>query len=123
MSSIFTGKSGLRHTYVKMLAADFAGATTAATAKMLAVIAPAGGARMAFFDNRLDAEVTVLLVHPDADSTNVASRLLFIEIAPDQVINYDLVASPSLEFDPGTKVFVFCAAPPTTGKLKFAWWG
>jgi hypothetical protein len=124
MSSIFTGKSALRHNYKYLLAADLATALNPASAAMLAVVAPTG-ARMMFLDNRLDKEVTVLLVHPEADSTVTANRLLWIEVAPDQVINYDLVASPGLEIDPGAKVFVYSTSgiAPTAGKIKLAWWG
>lgn len=121
MSSIFVGKTALRHHYKALTAAQMAGATTQATAVLFAVVGQ--GARMTFLDNRLDKEVTVLLVHPESDSTVAANRLLWIEVAPDQVINYETAASPALEIDPGTKIFVYCAVAPLAGKVKIAFWG
>ncbi len=120
--SIFMGKSALRHSFKELSSAELIGATNKATAKLWFCLNTAG--RMNFMMNDTDAKLVVYLVHPDADSTIEANRLLWIKIPPDRVINYDIVSAPGLEFPPGMKMFVsYEGAAPTKGTIAVAMWG
>ena len=123
MSSIFIGQTGLRHQYYDLTAAQLAAATNATSAVLIGRIRM--DARLAFIDNTLNADVAMLLVHPDADATVVANRLFFIEVPSTRVLNYDVGAAPGLHFDGGTRMYVYYlgATAPSIGKLRIIMWG
>lgn len=123
MSSIFTGKTGLRHQYEDLTYSEVNGATDASSAVLLIQFEQA--ARMAFIDNTVNVDLALYLVHPDADSTVAANRLFWIEIPSNRVLNYADMA-PGLVFDPGTRVYVAKAGgagAATSGKVRVAAWG
>jgi hypothetical protein len=80
---------------------------------------------MAFIDNTMNVDLALLLVHPEADSSVTANRLFWIEVPSDRVINYDVGSAPGINFDPGTKIFVYRVggAAAAQGKLRIAVWG
>jgi hypothetical protein len=123
MSSIFIGKSGIRHQFLKLTAAQLATANSAATAAYLGRMSQS--VSLNFIDNTLNTDVAVLLVHPEGDSTSAADRLFWIEVPTNRVINYSVDLSPNLKFDPGTKVFIYYlgGAAPTSGDFRMALWG
>ena len=123
MSSIFTGKLGLRHQFAKLTAADLAAANSQATAKLLGRMRMES--RLNFMDNTLDTDIAIYLVHPQADPSVVANRLFWIEIPSNRVVNYDVGIAPGLMFDPGTRIYVtyIGGAAPTTGAFRVALWG
>ena len=121
MSSIFSGKTGLRHQFFKRTAAELALATNAANAVLVARFND--GVKLNFIDNTLDKDIVLLLVHPDADSAVATNRLFWIEVPSNRVINYDVAKAPNLEFPPGTKMFVYPLAAVSSGALRVALWG
>lgn len=121
MSSIFTGQSALRHQFSKQTFTNLVPAVDAANAVLLHKFNQAG--RLTFIDNTLDATAVLLLVHPDADSTVAANRLYWIEVPSNRVINYGSFILPVLEFDPGSKIFVYTLTVPTQGFIAIASWG
>lgn len=121
MSSIFSGRKGLRHQFFKRTSAELAGVTNASNAKLLCRFNDA--VRLNFIDNTLDKDIVLLLVHPDADSADAANRLFWIEVPSNRVINYDVGKSPNLEFPPGTKMFVYPLAATSSGAIRVALWG
>ena len=119
--SIFTGQKGLRHQYAALTTAQLAAANNATNAVLLLKFDNVG--RLVFLDNTMDKDLSILLVHPDADSTVVANRLFWFELPTNRVMNYDMNMSPGLFFDPGTTIWVYSAVAPTTGKLRVTTWG
>lgn len=121
MSSIFSGRTGLRHQFFKVTSAEFSGATNAATAVLVARFNKEG--RLNFIDNTLDKDVALLLVHPDADASVSTNRLFWIEVPSNRVINYEVGNIPGLIFDPGTMVYAYPLEAASSGALRFAMWG
>jgi len=122
MSSIFVGKTGLRHIYRELDYTKLAGKNTQALSVLLGRIGNA--ARMNFIDNATDADIYLLLVHPQADASVVTNRLHWVEIGKTRVLNYDVGSSPGIHFDPGTAVYAYITSPnPTVGKLRMSVWG
>lgn len=125
MSSIFSGKTGLRTAYVDMTFTTLNTATAAtsqATAKQIARME--NGARYLFIHNAMDKEITMYVVHPDSDSTVAANRLLWKRIAPLTALNYDFLPGLGMMFDPGLRVFISAEnGAPTLGKVYMDWWG
>jgi hypothetical protein len=121
MSSIFSGKTGLRHQFYKKTSAQLSSANSIANAALLATFKTEG--RLVYMDNTLDADVAVLLVHPDADSTVDSNRLFWIEVPTNRVMNYDVATSPGLLIDPGTKMFIYTLSAASSGAFRLALWG
>lgn len=121
MSSIFSGKKALRHQFSELTFTNLATAINASTAKLIHKFRHAG--HIAYIDNTLDADIAVLLVHPDADSTDPAYRLLWIKMGSDRVMNYGASFTPAMEFDPGTSIFIYTMTVPTSGSIYLSTWG
>lgn len=123
MTSIFIGQSGLRLKYHDVTWADLAGAHDEATAVLLTHLGSA--CRIALFDNSLDTCCAICAVHPDADSSIAANRLMLFELACPRQINFDMLSASGMEFDPGTKLFVYRDPlhVPTSGKVRLIHWG
>lgn len=76
-----------------------------------------------FIDNDSDAVLRFYLVHPFADETVVANRLLWFELGGERVLNYSLNANVWYEIPSGTKLFVASTSASTNGgKLRIAIW-
>ena len=126
--SIFSGKKALRHQFEKIAFGDMA-ATTLATAQLFIKFNNWG--RLSFIDNTLvdgsnnPIDVTFALVHPDADGSDVANRIEWIEVPGLRVINYSVGDAPGISFDPGTKMYVYnnSGLTPASGALRIASWG
>jgi len=120
--SFFLGNSGLalRHQWASVVPSQLSLATGQSTAIMLAYLGR--GARFAYFDNTLNADLSLWLISPNADPTQVASRLFWIELPQNRVINYDFLQQLQVEFDPGTTIMVSVVAgeTATTGKLRMS---
>jgi len=122
MASIFSTKTGLRSVYVSKAFGSLIG-TNATTAVLFETAAKPY--RLAYFDNTTNKDLTILVCHPDIDSTVVANRILWVEIPSNRVINFGEMQMPNLELDPGTQIFVFSTdgVAPTSGKLSALFWG
>lgn len=120
MASIFIGQSGLRLKFNKLTFTAVAAANSAASSVMLSSLN--GCSRIAYFDNSLNVECAILAVHPDADAAVSANRLLLFELPVGRFLNLE---SNMIEFDPGTKLFVYCLGglAPTSGAVRLVWWG
>ena len=119
--SLFSGKTGLRIGYKELTAAQLAGATTLATAKLLETLRSAG--RLSYIDNSTDKDLWIAFVHPEADPLNTAFRLPAFEIPSDRVLNFSELF-PGLYFDPGTYVYVYSpSGAVTSGKVRLINWG
>lgn len=124
--SLFAGKNGLRHQFAKLAPADFAGATTKATAKLWLTLQ--GKSSIAFIDNTLvngtdPVDVVICVVHPDANYQDDSFRLDWIEVPGLRVINYSVGDSPTACFEAGTKIMVYIpVGTPTSGALRISAW-
>ena len=125
MSTIFTGKTGLRTNYVKMTVATLNAATAAtsqATSKIITSMDQ--GARYLFIHNETDAEMTFYAVHPEMDGAVVANRLLWKRMGKGVALNYDFLPGLGMMFDPGLKLYISAEdGAPTVGKVRIDWWG
>jgi hypothetical protein len=125
MSSIFTGKTGLRTNYVEMTFTTLNAATAAtsqATAKMLCRMDQ--GARYLFIHNETNAEITFYAIHPEQDSAVAANRLLWKRMGAGVALNYDFLPGLGMMFDPGLRLFVSAeSGAPSSGKIRIDWWG
>lgn len=123
MSSIFTGKTGLRHQFEQQTYSTINAATNAATAVLLMKFDQAS--RMTFIDNTVNVDLMLYLVHPDADSTVASYRLPWLIIKSNRVLNYSIYQA-GLTFDVGASLFVSKApgaAAATSGDISVASWG
>jgi hypothetical protein len=119
--SFFIGQTGLRHQWATLTYSDVASATDAASSVLLARLQRGG--RFAYFDNSINVDLALYLVHPDADPAVTANRLFWIEIPATRVINYDFLQQIQVQFDPGTRIYVSKAAgagSATSGKLRLS---
>lgn len=123
MTSIFVGQTGLRLKYHDVTWADLATATDEASAVLLSHLGSA--CKVALFDNSLNTCCAIVAVHPDADSSVTANRLMLFELSCPRQINFDMFSSSGMEFDPGTKLFVYRdpLVVPTSGKVRLIHWG
>jgi hypothetical protein len=119
MSQFFSGKTGLRHQYEDLTAADLALATSAATAVLLIEMNQA--TRIGFIDNTLDQDVILYATHPEADGTVATNRLFWLEVPSNRVLNYES-SFPHQTIDPGTKIYVSVPSAPFSGKLRIVVW-
>ncbi len=123
MSSIFAGKTALRHQYEELAYTPVNAATNAATSVLLMTFGQAS--RMLFIDNTVNVDLSLYLVHPDADSTNTSFRLFWQIIPTSRVLNYN-ISQAGLSFDPQTKLFVSKApgaGAATSGAIRVSSWG
>lgn len=123
MSSIFSGKTGLRHQYEDLTYTEINPATTATNAIMALSFAHAS--RMLFLDNSINVDLWIYLVHPESDSNMVANRLFWIEIPSNRVVNYDINQS-GISFEPGARMYISKAdgaGAATSGKIRISAWG
>ena len=123
MASIFIGKTGLRHRYRDLVYTNINSATNATNAILIETFTQE--ARLCYFFNSLDIDLSVWVVHPDADSSVVANRLKLFEMPANFNLNYDLQAA-NLSFDVGMTMFVSKApsAPAATvGKFRIVYYG
>jgi len=120
MSSIFIGEHGLRLKYHDVTWANLAAATDAASSILLAHIGSA--CRIASFDNSLDTCCAILVVHPNADSSDPNNRMMLFELACPRQYNFD---NSFMQFDPGTKIFVYRdpLTVPSSGKVRLIHFG
>jgi hypothetical protein len=123
MSSIFIGKRGLRLKYADLTSLDLASAIDTSTAVLLDTLKCSG--IICLFDNSLDQYCVVSVVHPEADPSDPAQRLVMFELPCQRLLNFSLQGAPQLEFDPGTHVYIHRdpTAPPTCGKVRLLYWG
>jgi len=125
MSSIFSGKTGLRTNYSEMTFTTLnaaTAATTQATAKQIAYMQQ--GARYLFIHNETNAEISFYAVHPDMDSSVAANRLLWKRMGQTTALNYDFLPGLGMMFDPGLRLFISAeAGAPSSGKIRLDWWG
>ena len=121
MSSIFIGKTGLRLRFSELTGLQLAAASTPATAVMLCA---AASSRVAYFDNSTNVTIAVLVVHPDADPSVPANRLLMFKMPAGRFLNFD--APNTLEIDAGAKIFLHYvggSAPLATSSFYLSHWG
>lgn len=123
MTSIFIGKTGLRLKYHDVTWADLALAVDASSAVLLSHLGAA--CRVALFDNSLDTCCAILVVHPEADSSDPANRLMLFELSCPRQVNFDMLSAAGMQFDAGTKIFVYRdpLIAPTSGKVRLIHWG
>lgn len=119
--SFFIGQTGLRHLYNQLTAAQINAAVDQSSAVLLTNLGR--GARFAYFDNTVNVDLSIYLVHPDADSSVAANRLFFIELPTNRVINYDFLQQIQVSFDPGTEIWISKApgaGVASSGKLRLS---
>jgi hypothetical protein len=124
MSSVFIGKTGLRHRYADMTVANINTTTGASDAVLLETFTQE--ARLCYFFNSFDIDLALWVVHPDADSTVTANRLKLLEFPANFNLNYDLHAA-NLSFDVGMTLFISkvpgVATNATVGKFRLIYFG
>lgn len=121
MSSLFIGKTGLRHRYRDALAATINATTGASDAILIETFTQA--ARLAYLFNNTPADLALWVTHPDADNTVTANRLLWFELPANFNMNYDFLGG-QLTIDPGTTLFVSKASgTASSGKFRLIYFG
>lgn len=119
--SFFIGKTGLRHQWAQLTATAVNAATNQATSILWANLGRGG--RFLYLDNTVNVDIALYLVHPDADSSDVTTRLFWIELPTNRVMNYDFLQQIQVSLDPGTKIFVSKAAgagAASSGKINLS---
>lgn len=115
---VFSGKSGLRSQYLDMTFTQLNATNDATDAYFIGELKTE--AKVSFIDNSCNADAIVYLVHPDADASDPAYRLKWIEVGANKIINMSSILA-SLAMEPGTKVFLSRTTPPgtaTSGKIR-----
>jgi hypothetical protein len=133
MSSLFVGKKGLRSQYYSLTEAEVNATTSQDDAKLICILRHQ--ARIFLLDNGLNAEIQILLAHPDADSELLdvslpagqqkSYRLPWVEIPGQKPLNFDISATTGLSLDVGTKVYIrkLGAASTNSQKIRLITWG
>lgn len=122
MNSIFASEMSLNSKYIEVSLTQLNAATSVALAQLVYVFSK--GNKFNFFANYSDKEVGLLIAHPMVDDVvNNAGRLLWVAVAPSQVLNYSLSTGWS-EFPGGTKLYVYRreATAVTSGKFVLSMW-
>lgn len=121
MSSLFIGKSGLRHQFAELTATAINATTGASDALLLATYRQAS--QLCFLFNGTAMDIAFYLVHPDADPAVTANRLLWYKHPANFNLNYEQGMN-ALRFDPGSKLYVAKAdGTGTTGFVRIVTWG
>lgn len=133
MSSVFSGKRGLRTGYAEIVFDNAGWGAAIDKANAIEVIGFAGGALRGYFQNCLDVDIRLALVHPLLDPTKDDDRKFWMEIGKTSLINLDDLGQPSLEIEPKTKLFIYRATTdtaqttvepaPLAGKFRVVWYG
>jgi hypothetical protein len=118
MPSIYTGKTGLRVKFNELGFAAVAPANSQATAVSLC---NAVGLHVIYFENTLNADVCLYVVHPEADPLVAANRQLLMKLSAGRFVAFD--SDTMLEFDTGTKMFISAVTVPTSGNFRISHWG
>jgi len=128
--SLFSGKKGLKHQFAEVAFDNATLATAVAPASsMLFMVMELGPKYKLFIDNQMDCEIAILVEHPEAfkepeyAGSPADYRLLLTKVSQNQTLNYSVGESPQIQFDTGTKVYIYVdGAAPSSGKLKLSSW-
>ena len=115
---VFSGKSGLRSQYLDMTFTQLNTTNNATDAYFIGELKTE--AKISFIDNGCNADVVVYLVHPEADASDPAYRLKWIEVGAAKIVNMSSILA-SLAMEPGTKMYISRTTPAgtaTSGKLR-----
>lgn len=128
MNNIFASDKSLNSKYIEVdttaLNATYTTNITTYTNALLVYTFRTGN-QFNFFANYCDQEVGLLLAHPTVnDALDPTYRLLWVAVAPNQVLNYSYSNGGWTEFPGGTKLYVHrrSASNATTGKFVISLW-
>ena len=126
MTSIFHGKTSLRYKFDVIVWTELTAgpAIDITTSIMLTHLNAAD--KISLIHNSMDVDLVISVVHPDADSSVFANRLVLFEIPSCSGMDQEMLGAASMNVDPGTKFFVHvdpCCPLPTKGKLRLYHWG
>lgn len=120
-SGIFASNMSLKSKYIELSTAQLNAASSVATAQLVYVFRE--GNIFNFLANYSDSEVGILLAHSTVDDVaDNNGRILWVAVAPNQVLNYSL-NNPYGAIEGGTKMYVYRrGGAATTGKFVVALW-
>lgn len=124
MAGIFLGQNALRLQY-----RDFASGSLAGTSDITTAVSwfrTRQECKIVLFKNDINVDISLAVVHPEADAGVVANRLFLLEIGNQSTLNFDISGSVGLAVEAGTSFFVWqsgIGAPAAGTKLRVIAWG
>lgn len=111
--SLFVGQKGLRSQFEKRSAAEIAAANSKPNAKQLLKFNNL--CTQLYLDNTLvngttPVDVVLYLVHPEGIPTDTDFQLDWLEVPGLRVLNFNVGDSPMIQFEPGTRIFIYLPA-------------
>jgi hypothetical protein len=124
MANLFLGKTALRFQYKDMTAANLAGATDITTAYSWFRIRQE--CKIVLFKNDFNVDLSVAVVHPEADAGVAANRQFLFEIGALSALNFDISGTVGLSVDAHAAFFVWqsgTGTPNPLSKFRVVAWG
>jgi len=115
---VFSAKTGLRSQYLDMTFTQLNATNSATDAYFLGEFK--SEIKLNFIDNGINADLVLYLDHPEADSSDSAYRLKWVEVGAAKMLNFSSILA-QLAIEPGTKLYVSRTSPAmtaTSGKLR-----
>jgi len=124
MSSIFTGKRGIRQQYEELTFTQIEGTTPGdkATAVLLGTMKQAQ--RWAYICNETNVPLQFYLVNPESPQNTGDYRLFWFAMSADSIINFGASSAPAWEIPAKTRIYALKeSGTASSGKLRFTAFG